>query len=165
MNGDRPIWRDVLTGVISLHSLNEQFYELLNDAVNETHETARETFIKENAHSLQPEELEKFDEEWESQPDDSLLIGFIRDKDNLWDVDPDADFSALVRESVIQVVKSNWVKEGLMCSPCYPNQVDLDSKCEHAFGWMGYCLDPELVNDPKGIILREEYEKGGEDSG
>lgn len=44
-----------------------------------------------------------------------------------WKVDTEAEYSAIGREMVLQVVHSQYVAVCKYCSPCYPNQGDLDN--------------------------------------
>jgi len=74
------------------------------------------------------------------EPDGDSLIGAWKRKKGLYEPDPKGDYSAIVREDVIQVVKSKTTRTGALCSPCYPGQVDLDTPGD----FLGYCLpDPD----------------------
>lgn len=75
--------------------------------------------------------------------------------------DPDAEYSAIYRSdsNVLQVVRSNWIRLSPFCSPCYPDQGNLDSPPDAAGGGMSYTLSfqtgpvwaytvpPELVGE------------------
>lgn len=74
------------------------------------------------------------------EPAQDSLIGAWKRKKGLYEPDPKGDYSAIVREDVIQVVLSKTTRTGALCSPCYPGQVDLDTPGE----FLGYCLpDPD----------------------
>ncbi len=67
-------------------------------------------------------------EEWERG---TTLLGFVKGEDGLYDIDEKEEFAAILRETVIQIVKSPVIVKCAMCSPCYPNQGDLDSKGDY----------------------------------
>lgn len=56
--------------------------------------------------------------------------------------DPEAEYSAIYRSDsyVLQVVRSQWIRLSPFCSPCYPNQGDLDSPPEAAGGGVSWTL-------------------------
>lgn len=100
---------------------------------------------------------------WEDDGGDVRLIGFKRvDRRRVndawfsvgdllnktwkgWLPDPKAEYSAVVREDVVQVVLSGYAVKGRMCSPCYPNQVDVDS-LDDENGYWGYSLPPDMFD-------------------
>lgn len=61
-------------------------------------------------------------------------------KTGLYEVSKDAEFAAIISESVTQIVFSKFTKRGALCSPCYPGQVDLDSDGD----FLGYDLPAEM---------------------
>jgi hypothetical protein len=68
-------------------------------------------------------------EDYESD-NPTILLGFQKGGDELWDVDKDAEYSLKYNgdHATIQVVHSKYVKKDCVyCSPCYPNQGDLES--------------------------------------
>lgn len=67
-----------------------------------------------------------------------LLGDWLIDDDGKYYPDPDGEYSAIYdnNDNIIQVVLSKTTKRCNHCSPCYPNQVDLDSDGE----FLGYCL-------------------------
>lgn len=77
----------------------------------------------------------------------STLIGDWK-KDAKGDYEPDQNgkqgYSAIVRELVTQVVWSKYKKFARWCSPCYPNQGDLDSTGTAA---LCYDLPPEIYGE------------------
>ena len=73
---------------------------------------------------------------------DKILGDWILDtKTGLYEIDYFGDFSAIVRESTIQIVYSKTLASGALCSPCYAGQVDLDSKG----GFKTYTLPEYLI--------------------
>ena len=62
--------------------------------------------------------------DWESS---TLLYGdWKQDADGLWEPDKTGEYAAIhnVNDNTIQVVWSQFVRYGIMCSPCYPGQAD-----------------------------------------
>lgn len=57
--------------------------------------------------------------------------------------DEKAEYSAIVRESVVQVVRSRWVVKGAPCSPCYPGQIDGETEGE----FVAYAPPPEVFGE------------------
>ena len=66
---------------------------------------------------------------------DNLKYGYLPDEE--------AEFSAIVGEIYTQVVKSKFVSMCAMCSPCYPNQGDLDTEGSNAT----YQLPPDIFDN------------------
>lgn len=66
--------------------------------------------------------------------------------DKIYEPDPEADFSAIIHESTTQVVISKYAKQCEYCSPCYPNQGNLDTSPEYG-NTLAYALPPEEVYD------------------
>lgn len=121
----------IKTGVFSIHS-SEWICEVLDlDAINVNYEEHDRECPNED-----------HDDCWESQCSDTLLIGFVyNEKTDQYDIDPKCEYSAIVSETVIQVVRSDHVITGSMCSPCYPDQVDGDTPGNV----IGYALPPDLI--------------------
>ncbi len=78
------------------------------------------------------------------------LIGFVK-VGNEYHPDLTADYSAIVRETVTQVVASRYVQPCNRCSPCYPGQGDLDTP---GSDYMAYTLPPDVWGEdaPDGIV-------------
>ena len=73
----------------------------------------------------------------------TYLIGdWVKGEDGLYEPNPLGEYSAIVRESVTQVVYSKYTKRCNLCSPCYPGQADLDSPNED--GFLAYDLPNEI---------------------
>jgi hypothetical protein len=109
-----------LTGVID--SNDPRVYWLLEDFFYDGIDIDYETALKEvdgNHEKL---------EEWERG---TTLIGFVKGEDGLYDIDEKEEFAAILRETVVQIVKSPVTVKCAMCSPCYPGQGDLSSKGHH----------------------------------
>lgn len=91
--------------------------------------------------------------EWEGEYNENsfdqiparLLVGsWVQDSNGLWDVDRDGEFAAIVDydSMTAQIVYSQWVTRGALCSPCYPGQVDLGTPGEY----MGYDFPPDMYD-------------------
>lgn len=84
-----------------------------------------------------------------------LLHGnWIQGSDGLWDPDPQGEWAALerVEDGTLQVVWSHHKMLCVFCSPCYPDQGDLDTPSGQVPALDGpttwaYCLPPELCQD------------------
>jgi len=67
----------------------------------------------------------------------TYIIGFnYNDDTGFYDIDNDAEFSAIIGEIYTQIVHSKYVTKCGMCSPCYPMQGDLHSVGDN----ITYCL-------------------------
>lgn len=62
-------------------------------------------------------------------------------KNHQYTPDKNGEFATIENECTVQVVFSRFTKRGALCSPCYPGQVDLDSKGE----FLGYTLPDALL--------------------
>ena len=83
--------------------------------------------------------------------EDTYLIGFILNSDDEYELDPNADYSAIVSSPYTQIVKSKWVSKCGMCSMCYPGQGDLDTIGEQ----LVYNLPPDLWGDVPHLNIEE----------
>ncbi|RKY82664.1 hypothetical protein DRQ07_00645 [candidate division KSB1 bacterium] len=122
-----------VTGVISIHSVNDF---LIDEIFNNGIDLDYEAFIKEYG--------EDKAEEYEMQ-EPEILLGFKKNNENLYDIDKEAEYSLIYdgHFCAIQVVHSKWVKTNCsMCSPCFPNQADLDT--DHG-NLIAYSLSPEDI--------------------
>jgi len=105
--------------------------EIADNGINLTYEGAMDEHkLGCDDEDCQEMEHQDWRDEYESDGDAMLIGDWKRDSDG--DYEPDVNgslgYSALVRESVSQVVWSRTiVKVKSMCSPCYPGQADLDS--------------------------------------
>ena len=145
---DKPI-----TGVLSIHSadcsilsdecingIDLDYQEALKD-FNESYQSDHEQDFNQDDYD---ESLQYFNDGYESQ-DSNVLIGkWKTDSDGKYMPDKTGDYSAIVRESVIQIVYSKNTTHANLCSPCYPGQADLDSEGKY----LAYTLpDDMLYND------------------
>ena len=124
VNPDQPI-----TGVIS----NNLIVQFISDEMYDCIDLDYEEHINSPNHLENETEYEYCGEceNWESFPDSTFLIGdWIKDKDGLYDYDPDGEYAAIVRESTTQVVYSKYTKRAGLCSPCFPGQADNESEGE-----------------------------------
>lgn len=113
---------------------------------------------------------EDHDECWAGEFVGTVLIGFVEtdDEDSAWFVirdeyesglhvhqfympDPNAEYSAIVGEVYAQIVRSMWVQNCVLCSPCYPGQgsIEQDGKGDY----IAYTLPPDVWGDrrPEGV--------------
>lgn len=72
-----------------------------------------------------------------------VLIGFAETKDGIFEIDPEAEYSAIVWSPYTQVVRSKHTKRCGLCSPCFPGQGDLDSEGE----FLTYDLPPDVYGE------------------
>ena len=77
---------------------------------------------------------------WEGQGT-TLIGGWKKNKDGLYEPDKESEYSAIVGEIYGQVVWSKHVKQCRICSPCFPGQGNLDSEGD----FDTYALPPDLV--------------------
>jgi hypothetical protein len=63
----------------------------------------------------------------------------------LYHVDEDGEYSAIHCNNnfVVQVFKSKYIIKCALCSPCFPNQGDVDTPGD----FWAYCLPPELMRE------------------
>jgi len=73
----------------------------------------------------------------------TMLIGFKKGDDGLYDPDPEAEYSAIIREIYAQVVNSKWIIECGLCSPCYPGQGNPDSPGK----FLAYSFPPDVLGE------------------
>lgn len=76
----------------------------------------------------------------------TYLIGHkLHKKSGLFEIDKEAEYSAIVNidTNTTQVVHSRWGIYGALCSPCYPGQVDADSKGD----FLAYSVPPDIIDE------------------
>ncbi len=110
---------------------------------------------------------EDHDDCWENVGSETWLIGFMEcepSEPKAWCAkagahdsfgfkpDPMAEYSAIMGEVYTQVVASQWAADCRMCSPCYPEQGDLDSPGN----FPTYSLPPDMYgeNTPEIEIVK-----------
>ena len=89
----------------------------------------------------------------------TYLIGYkLNKKTNLYEIDKEAEYSAIVNtdSNTTQVVHSKWFIYGALCSPCYPGQVDCDTKGD----FLAYSVPPEVVEDLLPEMTHRIFFKG-----
>jgi len=132
----------IVTGVIHNHSAS-WLVEELHDALDPDYEQHCATCPN-----------EYHDNCWESIGSETLLLGFVKSdsREDAWFEadgvfytidDTDAEYSAIVGEIYTQIVRSRWVAECARCSPCYPNQGDLDTP---GGDYLAYCFPPSMFD-------------------
>ena len=77
--------------------------------------------------------------------DDEFLYytGFIKGDDGLYDIDYDADYTAIITPLYTQILHSKYMSYCYHCSPCFPSQNNLDDDGDNET----YVLPPELYDD------------------
>jgi len=94
------------------------------------------------------------------QQGETLYGAWIKDKDGLYDVDPNGEFSAIYNPdfSTVQVIRSNYAVSCRKCSPCFPCQGDVDSVGNdyHAYILPLDILSDEWKAENKARIMRVE---------
>lgn len=137
VDSDSPV-----TGVISSNSISWE-------CMDEEHcLTCEEIFEEiENDDSLTLEEKQEEIESVECDSSHDKIVGeWLKDSDGKYYPNPEGEYAAIIRESVIQVVYSKHIAYNrALCSPCYVGQVDLDSEGQ----FMGYTLPPEMIYNPE----------------
>lgn len=159
-----------VTGVIQLNSLEWIDDEIeRHEIANLTYEDGWEEYKREKTNEFvnafwdninlydesdydDPQPSEELIEEWQEeysqfdQPPSTYLVGsWLLGKDGKYEIDHTGEYAAIVSydSMTAQVVFSQWVTRGALCSPCYPGQVDLDTPGEY----LGYDFPPELYGD------------------
>lgn len=136
-----------ITGVFSLNSL-----EFINE------EAEKGIDLAWHRHLL---ECKSEDHDDCAQEDsDTFLIGFVEGDEGKFDVDTNAEWSAIVSYSwgVVQVIKSRHTVRAALCSPCFPGQADGDTEGE----FLAYAPPPDVVGD---IHTPGKNYKGGKKGG
>ncbi len=79
----------------------------------------------------------------------TLYGQWIRRKDGLWEVAPDAEWAATWRPDsfTVHVLKSTHCIHCACCSPCYPGQGDTDIPPGRYGDLWAYILPPDLINE------------------
>lgn len=148
-------------GVVQVNEINSEF---LNDMMMEGINTSFEAFVEENG-----EEKAEF---FEQQPDDEILVGFVKDEfSGEYKEDDSQPFSCVILESTIHILRSLYVTYGEPCSPCCPGQVSIGEEGSflayslpaeaymHSFENEYAITPPVYVYKPKKEWLRIQGEK------
>lgn len=76
----------------------------------------------------------------------TYIIGFKLDETTgKYDIDTDKEYSAIMSETYTQVVHSKYYSLCALCSPCFPNQGDNDTKGNN----LTYALPESLYDDER----------------
>jgi len=79
--------------------------------------------------------------------DHTILIGDWSFDNGAWAPDETGDkrYAAIANANpaYIQIVWSAWTRHGALCSPCYPGQVDLDTRG----AYLAYDVPPDMYGD------------------
>ena len=150
VDSDKPI-----TGVLSIHSADCSILseECINGIDLDYEEALKEFYNNCDEESNDFDEaLQEFNDGYESQ-DSNVLIGkWKTDKEGLYMPDETGDYSAIVRESEIQIIYSKNTTRANLCSPCYPGQADLDSEGKY----LAYTLPDDMLNQANFIDIEPE---------
>ena len=132
VNSEIPV-----TGVLSSHSVA---WEWISDEICLTCEEIYNDIQEDE--SINEEDKESECDSVECDSAHTKIMGdWIKDSDGKYMPDESKEFAAIIRESVVQVVWSKYTASGALCSPCYPGQVDLDSKGDY----LAFTLPDELL--------------------
>lgn len=133
VDSDKPV-----TGVLSSNSIA---WEWITDDVCLTCQDIQSEI--ESDESLTDEQKEHELEFMECDSAHTKIMGdWLQDEKGKYYPDESKDFAAIINETTVQVVWSKTITTGNLCSPCYPGQVDLDSKGIYK----AYTLPDELLN-------------------
>lgn len=120
-------------GVVQVNEISSEF---LNDMMMDGINVSFEAFIEDNGEAQA--------EFFEQQPDDEILVGFIKDEiTGEYREDDTQPFSCVILESTIHIIRSIYVTYGEPCSPCCPGQVSIGE--EGSF--LAYSLPAEAYTD------------------
>jgi hypothetical protein len=140
-----------VTGVISFNDVS-QFVsdEIQSNGIDLQYEEALQEFLTayNNEHNCEPDDeaMDEFNNSMDGCDSGDYLIGdWCKDRDGLYEPDKEEGYSAIVRESVVQVVWSKYVTTcKSLCSPCYPGQCDVRQGTDENDGqFLTYNLPPE----------------------
>ena len=132
--------KKVRTGVIDNNSVDFLNDNTINgnDIVNLSYEEWREEYPDADEDDYEPD-------------GEVLLIGWKKEIDGNYEPDNSKNLVAIIDHRshyTSQIIKSDYLMKGAMCSPCYPNQIDLDSEGDE----IGYCFPPDWFEDDNPIV-------------
>jgi hypothetical protein len=131
---------DIVTGVLQ-NNRCAYLFEEADGGVDIYYESAVEEYI---ANNPDDEDLLHFDYHYDASV---YYIGMIKGDDGKYSPDPDAEYSAIMDcdgHYCTQVIASKYAVECAGCSPCYPNQGDIDTPGDAC---IAYCLPPDVWSD------------------
>jgi len=123
----------IVTGVINLYSLMP---EALDDFMADSVDLDLEEYLDKHPN----EEINS----WEGSS--LYLYGFRKGSGGKYEPDEKSEFSAIIRteSNVMQIVRSSHACWCRQCSPCYPNQGDLDTP---GHDYLAYAPTPDCFDD------------------
>jgi hypothetical protein len=148
MNNNQPI--NIKTGVLSGNSV-ECLWD--KDYIDLDYDQALEEYIKEN-----PDDENGDNFEYYGDSSCQLYGDWLKDEDQKYYPDPNGEYAAIYdsNDNIIQVVHSKYCMFVSLCSPCYPDQGNLDD----------YPGEKNIMGDPvwayclPGNLMGEEWLKG-----
>jgi hypothetical protein len=144
-NNQKP--SNIKTGVLNGHSV--EFFRDEN-YIDLDYERALQEYIKENENS---EEGFEEDFEYDSSGSTQLYGKWLKDEEGKYYPDPSGEYAAIYdsNDNIIQVVHSKYCMFVSLCSPCYPDQGNLDDfpgeKNSMGNPVWAYCLPADLMNE------------------
>ena len=155
----RKLHRDeVVTGVIQNNKC-EFIHEDADNGINLRYEEAKRQFDVE--HENEEDEDCKFFE-YDGERGDMLIGYYYDEKTDMYEIDEKAEYSAIVNYDshyVTQVTMSKYAVECHRCSPCYPNQGNIDDASSGCY--TAFCPPPDAFGEfdefDKSRIFRIEW--------
>jgi hypothetical protein len=164
------------TGVCSINKIQWLIEDMFNNGINTTQEEREKEFYAGLCEKYGlPEDYDFNDSVFirEKEPDfdynlemlnegndyDTILIGYIKGSDGLYDIDPNAEYSAVCNELWAHITASEYVCRCGAGSPCIPYQGDLESPGNE----LCFTLPADVWGDDKPefmeiIETKEKYE-------
>ena len=133
----------VVTGVINNQNI-EYLYEEAFDGVD----ISFEEFLLDNDLDIDNEEDFEQIDDYEGDCS-TYFIGYKKLVNGVYDIDPDAEYSAIVGEIYTQVTNSKYISYAAACSPCFPFQNDLSTSGDYAT----FTLPPDVFGDEKHLKI------------
>lgn len=135
---------EAITGVINANNIDgDAFNDYFMEAINLNYEE----YIKENGEDSGDDYM---------GDNDTYIYGFVMNEETgKYEEDENADISFIFdsNNNVVQVTRSKWVKMNCAgCSPCYPNQADLDSNHGNMIAYSFSADDVSEYGDKTGIV-------------
>jgi hypothetical protein len=143
MENNKPI--NIKTGVLNANN-TEYFWD--ENYIDLDYENALNEYLKENP---EDENGDQFD--YDSSGGTQLYGKWLKDEEGKYYPDPSGEYACIYDSNynTIQVVYSKYCMFVSLCSPCYPDQGDLDSfpgeKNIMGNPVYAYCLPADLMNE------------------
>jgi len=141
-------------GITGVHSGNDiEWYEDIDDGIYLDYEEHLKECKEYKEHGYCDCEIES----------STILFpsdGWIKGNDGLYDINPNSEYSAIFNTgyNTIQVIHSKYRIYSGFCSPCYPNQLDVDSGGNNK----AYMLPPDMLRNEWVKENKERFVKEGE---